>query len=104
MLGDYYKANPKIAEVMDNAIAIVKWFNNHSYALGVFNDEQKALNDGLNDALALILPVISRWTSHFCALARVLTVNKAMKITVTKHEDELIESVGNKAKAKAKAE
>jgi hypothetical protein len=102
-LGDYYKANPKIAQLMDGAIMIIKWFNNHAYALGVFNEEQRAMSDGRLDVLALILPVITRWTSHFCALARVLAVNKAMKITVTKHEDELIESAGNKAKLKAKA-
>jgi len=29
MLGDYFKDNPKVAAIVDAAIEIVKWFNNH---------------------------------------------------------------------------
>src|SRR4051794_14923457 len=103
MLVDYYKVNPKIAVIINSAIEVIKWFNNHSYALGLFNAEQLATDKALNEALALILPVITRWTSHFCALARLLAVNKPMKLTVTRCEDELIESVGSKPKSKEKA-
>jgi hypothetical protein len=103
MLADYYKANSKIADLIDSAIKVIKWFNNHSYALGLFNAEQLATDKLLRQPLALILPVITRWTSHFCALARLLAVNKPMKLTVTRCEDELIDSVGTKQKSKAKA-
>jgi hypothetical protein len=40
MLGDYYRDNPKVAAVVDAAIEIVKWFNNHSYCLGKLSEEQ----------------------------------------------------------------
>jgi hypothetical protein len=100
MLGDYYKQNPQIAEIVDSAIQIIKWFNHHSFALGLFNAEQLATNKDLNEALALILPVISRWTSHFCALTRLLAVNKPMKLAVTRSAEEMIDSVGSRAKDK----
>src|SRR5436190_17255764 len=103
MLRDYVKCNPKVADLIESAMKIIKWFNNHSYALGLFNAEQQSMNGGLSDALALIVPVITRWTAHFCALARLLAVNKPMKLTVTRHEDELIESVGTQKKMQKKA-
>jgi hypothetical protein len=56
MLGDYYKANPEIAAKVDLALKIIKWFNNHSYPLGLLNTKQIITN---NIVLALILPVIS---------------------------------------------
>ena len=52
---------------------------------------------------ALIIPVITRWTAYFCALARLLQVNKALKVTVFKHYDVIMESVGKKVKMKARA-
>src|SRR5579859_4706982 len=93
MLGDYYKKNPKIAALLDEAIEVIKWFNNHSFALGLFNKEQLAT---YREIWALILPVITRWTSHFCSLSRILQVNKAMKITVTRNREELMDLVDKK--------
>jgi inactivated superfamily I helicase len=101
MLGDYYKKNPKIAALLDEAIEVIKWFNNHSFALGLFNKEQLAT---YKEIWALILPVITRWTSHFCSLSRILQVNKAMKITVTRNREELMDSVDKKDRALRKAE
>src|SRR5436190_19871909 len=101
MLGDYYKNNTRIANIIDAAVEIVKWFNNHSYALGVLNVEQASIYAG--KIWALIIPVISRWTAHFCSLSRLLDMNRALQITALKHEAELIQTVGRKQKAKNKA-
>jgi hypothetical protein len=50
------------------------------------------------------VPVITRWTSHFCSVTRLLQVNKALKLTATRHRDEFIEYVGaNDAKKVLKA-
>ena len=101
MLGDYYKDNPKVAAIIDAAIEVVKWFNNHSFCLGLLNKEQTTT---FKTIWALILPVITRWTSNFCAVSRLLQVNKAIKLTVTWNQDELIEYVGGDANKVAKAE
>jgi len=89
------KKNPRVASVVDAAIEVIKWFNIHSFALGVFNKEQEST---YKEIWALIVLVITHWTSHSCTLAHLLQVNKAMKITVTRHEDELVKLVGKKAK------
>ena len=103
MLGDYYKDNPNVAAIVDAAIEVVKWFNNHSFCLGLLNEEQMTTYKKI---WALILLVITRWTSiaNFCALSRLLQVNKAIKVTATRNRDELIEYVGGDAKKVAKAE
>ncbi|OJA09942.1 hypothetical protein AZE42_14003, partial [Rhizopogon vesiculosus] len=62
ILGDYYKANMDISALVDNANGVIKWFNNHSFALGLLNGEQMSMSDKV---LALILPIVTCWTSHF---------------------------------------
>ncbi|KAF8238859.1 hypothetical protein L208DRAFT_1375062 [Tricholoma matsutake] len=69
MLGNYYKRNPKVATLVDQAIKVIKWFNNHSYCLGKLRDEQIITYEW---AWALIMPIITCWTSHFCLLSQIL--------------------------------
>lgn len=100
MLGDYYKENPKVATLVDTAIKVVKWFNNHSWCLGKLGKEQMMT---YKKVWALILPVISRWTSHFCSLLRLLQLNKALNLTATRHREEFLDYVGHDAKKLRKA-
>ncbi|KAG2353244.1 hypothetical protein BDR07DRAFT_1210931, partial [Suillus spraguei] len=99
ILGDYYKANDDITVAIDQANEIIKWFNNHSFALGLLNGEQMSMFQ----ILALILPVVTRWTSHFCLLSRLLEISKALKVTAMKHEDKLLVVAGKGRRAKDKA-
>jgi hypothetical protein len=101
MLGDYFRDNPKVSAIVDAAIEVVKWFNNHSFCLAHLNKEQMTT---YQKNWALILPVITRWTSNFCALARLLQVNKAIKVTATRNREEFIDYVGSDASKVAKAE
>ena len=89
-----------MAAIVDTAIEVVKWFNNHSFCLGLLNEEQMTT---FKKIWALILPVITRWTSNLCAVSRLLQVNKAIKLIATRNRDELIEYVGGDANKVAKA-
>jgi hypothetical protein len=100
ILGDYYKTNSDITALVDHANEIIKWFNNHSFALGLLNGEQMSM---FHKILALILPVVMRWTSHFCSLSRLLEISKALKVTAMKHEDKLLVAAGKGRRAKDKA-
>ena len=86
---------------MDECSEVAKWFNNHSYALGKFNEEQKDIYKG--KVHALITPAVTRWTAHCCVLTRLLETYKALEVTSVKHGDEIITTVGPKEKAKRKA-
>ncbi|KAG2361854.1 hypothetical protein BDR07DRAFT_1286111, partial [Suillus spraguei] len=99
-LGDYYKANDDITVAVDQANEIIKWFNNHSFSLGLLNGEQMSM---FHKILVLILPVVTHWTSHFCSLSQLLEISKALKVTAMKHEDKLLVVAGKGRRAKDKA-
>lgn len=101
ILSDYKKANGIISTIMDEASAVVKWFNNHSFALGLFDKEQGDIYHGKPHAL--IFPVQTRWTAHFCSLSRLLEVHKALEVTASKYREQIMETVGTKLKSKRKA-
>ena len=82
--------------IIEQAIEVVKWFINHSYAYGLLQKEQK---DIYSKAWALIIPVITRWTAYFCALARMLKIHNALMVTSVKHYNVIMETVSKKAKA-----
>ncbi|KAF8581077.1 hypothetical protein K439DRAFT_1296479, partial [Ramaria rubella] len=71
-------------------------FNNHSHALGLLRQEQIITN---NQVVALILAVITHWTSHYLSLTRLLEVNKALRACVIKNGDTLLECAGPKPEA-----
>ena len=102
VLGDYLKGNPTFSMVMDECSEVMNWFNNHSYALGVFMKEQRDMNDG-KPPVALVSPVATRWTSYFCSLSRLLEVWKSLQVTAIKHSDQIMETVGPKEGPKRKA-
>ncbi|KAF8703671.1 hypothetical protein RHS03_06185, partial [Rhizoctonia solani] len=92
IVGDYFKRLPAKLQVMDAAYRLVHWFRNHSFALGLLRKCQAQEYNGR--VLALILPVLTRWTAHYCAAARLLDVMHAIRICIAKHEAEILESAG----------
>lgn len=101
MLADYKKANPVVSKVMDESSDVAKWFNDHSFALGELNKEQADMYNG--KVLALITPVVTRWTVYYCSLDRKLQLWKALRVTSIKHNDAIMETVTKKAKIQRKA-
>jgi hypothetical protein len=74
--------------------------NCHSRALGLFRQEQFYT---YQKSLALILPVVTRWTAHYLSLQRLLSVEKSLRAVWLKHGDTMIASAGAQSKDKAKA-
>ncbi|THH08490.1 hypothetical protein EW146_g8974 [Bondarzewia mesenterica] len=57
IIGDYFKGIPNLKAIGNNALEVVKWFNNHGRAIGILKDLQRVLSpDG--KFLCLILPSI----------------------------------------------
>lgn len=100
IVGDYLTLKLQFQACISKALVVIKWMNNHSRALGLFRQEQLFT---YNKSLALILPVITRWTAHYLSLRRLLTVEKALKATWLKHSEIMIASAGSKSDDKAKA-
>ncbi|KAJ7199027.1 ribonuclease H-like domain-containing protein [Mycena pura] len=90
---------------IDASLGIIKWFTNHSRAIGLLADQQKLTErfEKTHRILRLLFPVISRWIYHFLAVRRILTISPPMRILHLQHHDTLIECAGPKADARAKA-
>ncbi|KAF8593765.1 hypothetical protein BDV93DRAFT_460103 [Ceratobasidium sp. AG-I] len=99
VVGDLFKTSPILAAVMGNAVSIIKWFNNHSLALGLLRKCQSHFGA----ILALLMPAKMRWTSHYRSASRLLESEKAVKTCVINHRDELISGAGPKEEHRRKA-
>ncbi|CDO78287.1 hypothetical protein BN946_scf184674.g9 [Trametes cinnabarina] len=118
LAGDYLTF-PDNKQIIDASLEIVQWFNNHSSALELFNQEQvvtyqaraqeRRLSGGFTSLetrsnerelserpLALILPAKTQWTSHFQSASRLLAVSHSLKMCVMRHKELLIE-IGRKS-------
>ena len=100
IVGDYLTLGLPFQECVTKALVVIKWMNNHSRPLGLFRQEQLFTYDKF---LALILPVISRWTAHYLSLRRLLTVEKTLKSAWIKHSEAMIASAGAKRDDREKA-
>jgi hypothetical protein len=83
------------------AVEVIKWFNNHSRALGILRKEQLRRT---SHPLALIMAVITRWTTHYLSMQRLLELSKALRAVVDWEYKTLMEAAGTKDDAPARAE
>ncbi|KAI0286480.1 hypothetical protein BC826DRAFT_906832, partial [Russula brevipes] len=103
IVGDYFKLKRPFMKIVDEALEVVKWFNNHSYALGLLRD---GMRTKFGYILALILPVLTRWTSHFLCVSRLLRVEFCLRAMLLDSQvvAGLRVAAGDRADAKRKAE
>lgn len=99
VVGDMLKVK-NYANLVSKALDMVKWFNNHLLALGML----RAMSvEKLGKELSLILPVITRWTSHYLSVRRLLQLENPMRHLLLDSHDKLLLCAGNKREAKEKA-
>lgn len=99
IVGDMLKVSGFFTAVIEDALDVVKWFNNHSRALGLL---RVCMQQRLAKILALVLPVITRWTSHYLSVRRLLEVERPLREVAL--DPALIQCAGNKRDAIEKAE
>ncbi|KAF8062592.1 hypothetical protein FPV67DRAFT_1452391 [Lyophyllum atratum] len=75
VVGDFLTLKYDLLLVIVECLEVIKWFNNHSAALALLEQEMKFTYDG--KAWALILPVITRWTAHYLSTTRLLKVKES---------------------------
>ncbi|EIW55395.1 uncharacterized protein TRAVEDRAFT_131744, partial [Trametes versicolor FP-101664 SS1] len=95
LAGDFLSF-PEYKETVSEALDIVRWFNNHGSALDLFNKEQLLTYPDRTRALALILPAVTRWTTHFQCSSRLLLLARAFKLCIARNKDCLLE-IGEKS-------
>jgi hypothetical protein len=100
IVGDFLKLRIDCLQCVTQAVQVVKWFNNHSRALGLLRQEQEIT---YQKVLTLILPVITCWTCHYLSSCCLLEVSTAIRACALRHKETLIQCAGTKAEAKANA-
>lgn len=96
-MGDYFKLNLDFMGAASQAQTVVKWFNNHSRALGILRDQQ---THTLGKTLALIFPVVTRWTSVYQCLRRLIECFRPLRAIAASQKDALLLAGGKTPKAK----
>ncbi|DBA87596.1 TPA: hypothetical protein ACH3X1_004619 [Trebouxia sp. C0004] len=103
-LADYLnpkKTNHIYMDIVAEAVELVTWWIRHSVPYGMLKDKQTAV-DGMTTAL--MLPVVTRWGSHYVAIKQLLKTEFVMKLLALEKRADLINSVGQKKPAKEQAE
>ena len=88
--------------VLEVMLKAIKWFNNHSRALGLLKEHQQTQYNGR--VLALLRPCATRWTAHVLCAGRFLEIEKAIRICILTSKDMLVACVGKEQALKDKAE
>jgi hypothetical protein len=103
IVGEYLKCMKQHRKTMEDALDVVKWFNHHGRALGLLRKEQMST---FGKILVLILPCLTRWTSHYLAVRRLLELRVAFsKLTCDpKILEILLVCAGKKQEQLAEAE
>jgi len=105
VVGDYFKSQQQSLEHMDSATNLIAWLRSKTLLLAIL---QKAQMDATGSAKAVIRAVITRWTSHYMAIKRLLELKPSLMSVVYADEarstpDKLIVIGDAKAKRKAHA-
>ncbi|KAI0349246.1 hypothetical protein OH77DRAFT_1594337, partial [Trametes cingulata] len=87
---------PVYSDTISSALDIVRWFNNHSAALDLFNQEQTYTYRDRPRPRALFLPAVTRWTTTSQTMTRLIDVKSALKTCVVRHREQLLE-IGEKS-------
>ena len=82
------------------ALELIKWFNNHSIALGILKSQQRIAG---KTVLVLIFPVLTRWTTHYLATSRLLDLAAFVRAAIDTRYDDLVLAGGRRKDAKEKA-
>ncbi len=105
LLAGNYLTFPLHSSTMNAALEVVRWFNNHSSALELFQQAQLWTNPERTQPLALILPALTHWTTHFQAASRLCALGPAMQACIMRNKDKLLEiaekSQGDNSRATA---
>lgn len=84
-------------DFVDAASELIKWFNAHQYAGGLLRKQQVMADKA---PLALFLPVLTRWTSHYLSIRRLLDLQRYIEACVAVNYQALVEAAGKTRKAK----
>src|ERR1700733_15299566 len=93
IVGDYLRYNKLLIKYAQQAADVIKWFNSHTRPLEWLCEEQHTKS---KHVLALLVAVVTSWTTHYLSMHRLLQLGRALQALVDWDPERLIEAVGPK--------
>jgi hypothetical protein len=78
--GDYFKANSDFFIASNKADKIITWLRKRTAILGLIRDKSCELTGG--KSITIIRPVPTRWTSHYLAYSRLLSLKLTLTVVI----------------------
>jgi hypothetical protein len=105
VVGDYFKSETSVLAFADQAMELIAWLRSKTQVLALLREVQARFGDGIA-VKAVIRAVLTRWTAHYQAYARLLDLCSVLMMVVDADE-RLLEKdrrvVAGDAKSKKKA-
>jgi hypothetical protein len=91
--GNYLAIKAVWMQAAKQAIEIIKFFNHHQTPLGLLRAQEMLT---LGHLLALLLPVLTRWLSNYCAVRRLKKLQPQIQVVIISNEHTLRLCLGRK--------
>jgi hypothetical protein len=93
VVGDLLRrSGKKIPEILGQALLVASWFTSHKRALSLLREAQLAK---LKKVLKFIRAVITRWTTHYLSITRLIDMSAPLRTLVIDSEDKLLNAGGD---------
>ncbi|KAJ3002962.1 hypothetical protein NUW54_g5562 [Trametes sanguinea] len=79
IVGDYFDSKSTLLDVTDQAEELITWLRRRTFILARIRDVQQSHG---KTALAVIRPVLTRWTSHYLAFRRLLELQSTLSYII----------------------
>ena len=100
IVGNILRLKLDFLHTISLSLEVIKWFNGHDAALALLHMEQKFTFNG--KFYALILPVVTRWTTHYLLTTCLLKLKGAVKSCCSCHKDALLICAGKREHSNGK--
>ena len=105
VVGDYFKSETLVLTFADNATELISWLRSKTQILAAMRDIQTRCGEAM--AKAVIRAVLTRWTAHYQAYARLLDLRLVLIMLIDTdsrrpEKDMCVVAGDSKAKRKAR--
>lgn len=85
VVGDYFKSETSVLVFADQATELIAWLRSKTQVLALLREVQARFGDGIA-VKAVIRAVLTRWTAHYQAYARLLDLRSVLMMVVDADE------------------
>jgi hypothetical protein len=82
VVGDFFKCNSSVLQFVDLADNLITWLRSKTSILALISEACKS-DSGEVVASSVIRAIITRWTAHYLAYRRLISLRPALMVVIT---------------------